>query len=58
MKKAEVVLGGVYVAKVSNKLVYVRIDDVSRFGGWNATNLNTDRQVRIKSAAKLRSRKE
>jgi hypothetical protein len=29
-------VGGVYTAKVSNRLVQVRIDGVSRHGGWDA----------------------
>ena len=54
MKKAEVALGRVYVAKVSNKLSKVRLDRESPYGGWVATNLETNREVRIHSAAKLR----
>lgn len=63
MKNSEVVIGGVFVAKISNKLVRVRIDrEISRVGlrtsrkGWQATNLTTGRQVMIKSGAKLRRR--
>ena len=55
MKKAEVRLGGVYVAKITGKLTQVRLDRVSPYGGWDATNLKTGRLVRIRSAAKLRS---
>jgi hypothetical protein len=33
----------------------VRIDAESRYGGWEATNLTTNKKVRIKSPAKLRS---
>lgn len=54
MLKSQMKLGNTYVAKVSNRLVHVRIDSESRFGGWIATNLQTSREVRIKSAAKLR----
>jgi len=54
MKKAEVKVGGVYAAKVSEKVVPVRIDGESVHGGWVATNLVTRRQVRIKSARRLR----
>lgn len=53
-RKAEVQLGQVWTAKVSNQIVKVRLDAVSRFGGWDAVNLKTGRSVRIKSAAKLR----
>lgn len=54
MKKREIQLGGVYTAKVSGRLVRVRIDSESVHGGWNATNLATGRAVRIRSAARLR----
>ena len=54
MKKAEIKVGGRYVAKVSNKLAVVKIEGENRFGGWDATNLTTRRYVRIKSAARLR----
>ena len=55
MTKSEVKLGGVYTAKVTNKVVQVRIDAESRYGGWDATNLATNKKVRIKSAQKLRA---
>lgn len=54
MKKREVEIGGVYVAKVSGRIVTVRIDGESPYGGWDATNLATRRDVRIRSAARLR----
>lgn len=53
MKKADVVVGTTYYAKVSGKRVKVRIDAVSRFGGWDATNLETGREIRIRGAARL-----
>ena len=54
MRKDQVTVGGVYVAKISDKLTRVRIDGVSPHGGWDATNLGTNKKVRIKSPAKLR----
>lgn len=63
MKRADVVIGGVYIARVSDRLVPVRIDAphqrVGYFGGrtvnhWDATNLSTGRKIEIRSAAKLR----
>ena len=54
MKKNEVKIGGIYTAKVTNRLVQVRIDAESRYGGWDGTNLATNKKVRIKSPAKLR----
>jgi len=54
MKKDKVKVGGTYLAKVSDKVVQVRIDGESQFGGWDATNLATKKKVRIKSAQRLR----
>lgn len=54
MKKNEVDVGKVYQARVSDKLVDVRIDGENRHGGWDATNLATGKKVRIKSAQRLR----
>lgn len=56
MKKADVEIRGIYVAKVSGRLVTVRIDSESPYGGWDGTNLATRRSVRIRSAARLRGR--
>jgi hypothetical protein len=55
MKKNEVKIGAVYTAKVSDKVVEVRIDGENRHGGWDATNLATNKKVRIKSPQRLRS---
>jgi hypothetical protein len=54
MKKSDVAIGATYVAKVSGRLATVRIDRESRHGGWEATNAETGRSVRIKSAQRLR----
>jgi len=56
MKKSEVKVGHVYAAKVSDKLVEVRIDGENRHGGWTATNLATGKKVHIKSAQRLRGK--
>lgn len=56
MKKDEVKIGETYTAKVSDKVVPVRIDKENPRGGWDATNLVTNKQIRIKSAQRLRSR--
>jgi hypothetical protein len=48
-------IGKVYTAKVTNKVVQVRIDAESRYGGWDATNLATGKKVRIQSAQRLRT---
>ena len=54
MKKSDVKVGGVYAAKVSDKIAPVRIDAVNPHGGWAATNEATGKKVRIKSAQRLR----
>jgi hypothetical protein len=54
MKKDQVKLGGTYLAKVSGKVVPVRLDAESPHGGWQAFNLETHKTVRIKSAQRLR----
>ena len=53
MKKNEVKVGGVYTAKVSDKVVPVRIDAV-KGTGWSATNMTTGKTIYIKSAQRLR----
>ncbi len=55
MKKNDVKIGETYFAKVSDKIARVRIDGENRHGGWDATNLETGKKVRIKSAQRLRS---
>ena len=54
MKKNAVHLRETYIAKVSGNLVPVRIDAENPHGGWDATNTETGRKVRIKSAQRLR----
>ncbi|MCC7408095.1 MAG: hypothetical protein IT442_08485 [Phycisphaeraceae bacterium] len=56
MKKDEVKIGGTYLAKVTDKVVPVRIDGENPHGGWNATNMATHKAIRIKSAQRLRKR--
>ena len=53
MKKAEVKIGGEYYANVTNKKVVVRIDAENSSGGLDATNLTTNKKVRIKTAGRL-----
>lgn len=54
MRKADVQIGGRYTAKVSEKLVVVRIRAAHPLGGWIAVNEKTGREVRIHTAARLR----
>jgi hypothetical protein len=53
MTKDEVKIGHTYEAKVSNRIVTVRIDSTNSHGGWNATNTATGKRIRIKSARRL-----
>ncbi len=54
MKKQHVQIGHKYLAKVSGKLVTVLIERESPHGGWVATNMSTGRDVRVKTAGRLR----
>jgi len=54
VKKNDVKVGGEYVAKVSDKLTTVKITGESRHGGWDAKNVTTGKEIRIKSAQRLR----
>ena len=54
MKKNEITIGGVYAAKVSGKVVPVLITGESPYGGWRAVNMQTQRAIRVRSAARLR----
>jgi hypothetical protein len=54
MKAAHVSLGQDYWVKVSGNLAKVRILRESEYGGWVGKNLATGREIRVKSAARLR----
>ncbi len=59
MKSSDVRIGETYLAKVTDKVVPVRIDaerPASGGGGWDATNMATGKKVRIKTAQRLRGR--
>lgn len=56
MKKTDIKTGSTYIAKVSGKLVNVRIDRESPYGGWDATNTVTGRSVRIRGVQRLRKK--
>jgi hypothetical protein len=55
MKKREIEIGGRYYAKVSGRVVVVRVTAESPYGGWVARSEETGREVRIRSAARLRA---
>ena len=54
MKKNEIKIGTTYLAKVTGKVVPVKITRENRLGGWDAVNTATGKTIRIKSAARLR----
>ena len=53
MKKADVKIGGKYFANVSGNRVEIRIDAEKPRGGWDATNLATNKKIVIKTAQRL-----
>jgi hypothetical protein len=62
MKKSEIRVGGLYKAKVSGKLVTVRVDGIREWGApsvgtgtrYDVTNLSTGRGTTFRSAQKFR----
>ncbi len=55
VKKQQIVVGQTYLCKVGRQVTEVRVTGESRFGGWDAVNVKTGRNVRIKSAQRLRA---
>ena len=55
MQKHNVKIGTTYIVKVSDKLAEVRLTREHDRGGWYGTNLATGREIRIRTAARLRS---
>ncbi len=55
MQKHNVKVGSTYIVKVSGTLAKVRLTREHPRGGWYGTNLATGREIRIRTAARLRS---
>ncbi len=62
MKKSEIQVGGLYLAKVAGKITTVRVDQIRECGGYDrdkilydVTNLKTGRKTTFRSAAKFRA---
>jgi hypothetical protein len=55
MQKQNVKIGRTYIVKVSSTLAKVRLTREHARGGWYGTNLDTGREIRIRTAARLRS---
>ena len=55
MQKDNVKIGSTYIVKVSGTLAKVRLTREHARGGWYGANLATRREIRIRTAARLRS---
>jgi len=55
MQKHNVNIGTTYIVKVSGTLAKIRLTRECNYGGWFGTNLVTGREIRIRTAARLRS---
>ena len=55
MQKQHIKVGSTYIVKVSGTLTRVRITREHARGGWYGTNLATGREIRIRTAGRLRS---
>ncbi len=55
MQKNNVKVGTTYIVKVSGALAKVRLTREHPRRGWYGTNLATGREIRIRTAARLRS---
>lgn len=49
MKKSEIIVGGHYIARVSNKFVTVRVDTIRETDTYVVTNLTTGRKTTFRS---------
>ncbi len=54
MQKKDILIGGKYLAKVSGKVVIVKVISESRLGGYQVINLTTGRSIRVRTGARLR----
>ncbi|KKW13232.1 MAG: hypothetical protein UY48_C0003G0054 [Candidatus Gottesmanbacteria bacterium GW2011_GWB1_49_7] len=54
MKKENVVLGHVYAVRVGRDIRPVKLEGTHYLCGWVGRNLQTGRQIRVKTAARLR----
>jgi len=54
MQKQNVKIGKSYVAKIDDSLIVVKIEAEHKSGGWIATDVKTNRQLRITTPRKLK----
>ena len=55
MQKHNVRIGATYIVKVSGRLAKVRLTREHDRRGWYGVNLATGREIRIRTAARLRA---
>ena len=55
MQKHNIKVGSTYIVKVSGTLAKVRLTREHPRGGWYGSNLAIGREIRIRTAARLRS---
>lgn len=55
MQKHMIKVGSTYIVKVSGTLAKVRLTREHDRGGWYGINLATGREIRVRTAARLRS---
>lgn len=60
MKVKDIEIGGVYLARVSHRIVPIRVVEVTEDGRgrrrWTCTNTRTGRTIVVKSSQRFRSR--
>lgn len=54
MRSKDIQLGKVYAVKVSGSIAPVRLTGENRYGGYDGRNLKTNREIRIRTAVRLR----
>lgn len=55
MRASQISVGAVYLAKVSGRIVKVRVETIDHKGyGYTVRNLSTNRVLRFRTAGKLR----
>ena len=55
MRKQDVQIGHIYYVKVSGNVVPVTLVRECPYGGWFGRNIKTNREIRIRTAGRLRS---
>ena len=53
MRKEQIEIGKRYVVKWYDRIIIVRIESESLYGGWNVTDIRKCRRIRIWKAAQI-----